>query len=82
MTATADLLRPLRSWWNDVRELDQRLALLARPGDHELLHWSGRELHGRLLPVAGRPATTDGGWCACAVVGVDVALRDARTPRR
>ena len=70
-TPTDRILDHVRSWWADVRELDQRLALLARPWDEELLHWSagprGRELHGAFVPPAARAACTGRGWCVGAL---------------
>lgn len=68
---TDRLLDHVRTWWADVRELDQRLALLARPWDEELLHWAagpqGWELHGSYLPSSARAARTDRGWCVGAL---------------
>jgi hypothetical protein len=44
-------------FWDDVRELEARRAILQRPWDHQALHWSGPGpaalLHGRTLPRPG-----------------------------
>lgn len=54
----------------DITELSERRALLDRPWEEDLLHWSfdgqGWELHGRLAPPPGgrrRVSVTRRGWC-------------------
>ena len=57
-----------RAFWAGYRELEERQALLRRPWEEDLLHWSfdGQtwHLHGHLDPPLGRRrSTTSTGWC-------------------
>lgn len=57
-----------QDFWVGYRELAERRALLQRPWEEELLHWSwdgeNWQLHGHLEPPAGRRrSTTSSGWC-------------------
>jgi hypothetical protein len=48
-------------------EVQERLFLLNRPWERDILHWADGELHGRLPPPGDgrRHGVTTGGWCAC-----------------
>jgi hypothetical protein len=74
--AAARVLRAVRRSWALQVELHERLDLLRRPWEEELLHWAADgSLHGRLVPPRDgrRRSTTRGGWCpgqAGAAAGV------------
>jgi hypothetical protein len=59
-------LRDLHAWQTEIA---QRLDLLNRPWEEDMLHWSwdGQrwELHGQRLPPSDgrRRSTTKQGWC-------------------
>ena len=58
--------RGLREFLAAQVELYERAALLDRPWEEEFLHWAGdgRQVHGRIVPPAGRGrSTTSQGWC-------------------
>lgn len=58
----------LRNFWAVQVELNERRALLDRPWEQDVLHWSDGELHGSIAPPAGtrrRYGVTGGGWCPC-----------------
>lgn len=59
--------RALREFWATQVELQERLVVLGRPWEQELLHWSGDELHGHVAPPSDgrRRGVTTGGWCVC-----------------
>lgn len=59
--------RAVREFWAVQVELQERLVLINRPWEQELLHWSGGELHGCVAPPddGRRRSVTPGGWCAC-----------------
>lgn len=55
----------LRAFNDEMVEAQERLLLLNRPWEEELLHWTpdGR-LHGHLTPACrGRRSVTSSGWC-------------------
>lgn len=61
--------RSVREFWAVQVELHERLVVLDRPWEQEVLHWSGGELHGCAPPPDGRRrSVTPGGWCACPTV--------------
>jgi hypothetical protein len=59
----------VRRVFADVRELDERRALLDRPWEEDFLHWArddqGWQLHGKFVPPARRRtnSVTSQGWC-------------------
>jgi hypothetical protein len=57
--------RTLRGLWAAQVELQERLLLLNRPWEEELLHWADGELHGSVVPPqdARRRSVTGAGWC-------------------
>ena len=63
------LIDRLRQVLADVRELEERRALLDRPWEEDFLHWAGGEqgwqLHGQCIPPARRrtSSVTSRGWC-------------------
>jgi hypothetical protein len=59
--------RAVREFWAVQVELQERLVLLNRPWEQELLHWCDGELHGCVAPPSDgrRRSVTAGGWCAC-----------------
>jgi hypothetical protein len=68
----ADLVAKLRDLHARQTEIAQRLDLLNRPWEEDMLHWSWNgerwELHGRRSPPPDgrRRSMTDQGWCpAC-----------------
>jgi hypothetical protein len=63
--AAARVLRAVRESWAVQVELHERLELLRRPWEEELLHWAADgTLHGQLVPHGRRRrSTTRGGWC-------------------
>lgn len=69
MTARAGArraFRAFRAFLAEQRELQERLVLINRPWEEELLHWAeDGELHGRLAPPADgrRRSVTRSGWC-------------------
>jgi hypothetical protein len=63
------------------RELQERLLLINRPWEEELLHWGpDGELHGHLAPPADgrRRSVTQDGWCP----GARRAAPAGSAPRR
>ena len=54
---------------SDLREMDERRALLDRPWEEDFLHWArderGWHLHGHLTPPPRRriKSVTSRGWC-------------------
>jgi|tagenome__1003787_1003787.scaffolds.fasta_scaffold20786349_2 hypothetical protein len=60
--------RAVRGFWDVQVELQERLVLLNRPWEQEMLHWVDGELHGRTAPPADgrRRSVTTGGWCPCS----------------
>ncbi|MFC6704594.1 hypothetical protein [Flexivirga alba] len=45
-------------------ELQERLLLINRPWEEELLHWGeDARLHGAIAPPPGQHSTTSTGWC-------------------
>jgi hypothetical protein len=67
MTGVRSALRAVRDFWTVQVELQERLILINRPWEQELLHWSDGELHGCVAPRADgrRRSVSPGGWCAC-----------------
>lgn len=67
MTGVSSAWRAVRDFWDVQVELHERLVLLNRPWEQELLHWSEGELHGCVAPPPDgrRRSVTSGGWCAC-----------------
>ena len=67
MSALRSRWRALQDFWAVQVELQERLVVLNRPWEQELLHWSDGELHGCIQPPADgrRRSVTAGGWCAC-----------------
>ena len=67
MSRVASAWRAVRDLWDVQVELQERLALLDRPWEQEMLHWVDGELHGRTAPPADsrRRGVTAGGWCTC-----------------
>lgn len=64
----------LRRFHADQIELHERLMLLDRPWEQDLLHWchDGHEarLHGHVAPPRGRRrSVTRRGWCPCHRAG-------------
>lgn len=61
------VLRGLRAFLSEQTELQERLLLLNRPWEEELLHWSAADggLHGSVAPPADgrRRSVTASGWC-------------------
>lgn len=63
------LARALRAFGAEQRELHERLLLLNRPWEEQLLHWSfdggSWRLHGAVPPPDGarRYSVTSAGWC-------------------
>ncbi|MBV8997355.1 MAG: hypothetical protein JO287_27495 [Pseudonocardiales bacterium] len=68
-TLLGRLIDRLRQVLADVRELEERRALLDRPWEEDLLHWAhgeqGWQLHGQFIPPARRrtSSATSRGWC-------------------
>jgi hypothetical protein len=72
-------VRSLRFFFEMEAMIDERLALLERPEEEDLLHWSRSEkLHGCLLPPADgrRHSVTSDGWCPCSVAEENQAAPD------
>ena len=67
MSGVRSAWRAVREFWDVQVELQERLILLNRPWEQEMLHWAGGELHGRVAPPADgrRRGVTTGGWCTC-----------------
>jgi hypothetical protein len=67
--------RALRTFWAGQVELQERLLLINRPWEEELLHWADGELHGAVAPPADgrRRSVTGRGWCP----GAQLAARSA-----
>jgi hypothetical protein len=67
MTGVRRTLRAVRDFWAVQVELQERLILINRPWEQDLLHWCEGELHGEVAPPADgrRRSITPGGWCAC-----------------
>lgn len=67
MTGVRSAWQAVREFWAVQVELHERLVVLNRPWEQELLHWSGEELHGCVAPPPDRRrrSVTAGGWCAC-----------------
>jgi hypothetical protein len=65
VSAWARSRRAVREFLAVQAELHERAALLARPWEEELLHWSGEGLHGvhPPRPDGRRRSVTRGGWC-------------------
>ncbi|GAA5157270.1 hypothetical protein GCM10023321_35280 [Pseudonocardia eucalypti] len=63
-------IRAMRESWDAYAELSERRALLRRPWEEDILHWSYTQgawvLHGRTLPPDQRRryGVTRSGWCA------------------
>lgn len=60
------VVRATREFFREQQEIQERLLLLNRPWEEELLHWSADgELHGRFAPrtTKRRHSVTRGGWC-------------------
>ena len=81
-------------WWDRWRtfcaetcELQERLLLINRPWEEELLHWAGGEdegrLHGRRVPPPGRRrhSVTSRGWCPGGAVSAGPGALGARGSR-
>jgi hypothetical protein len=61
-------LRSIRFFFSMEALVNERLALLERPGEEDFLHWARNDaLHGCLLPPADgeRHSVTSDGWCPC-----------------
>lgn len=67
MSAVRSRWQALREFWAVHVELQERLIVLNRPWEQELLHWSDGTLHGCVAPPPDgrRRSVTAGGWCAC-----------------
>jgi hypothetical protein len=69
MAALANLIAKLRELYACQTEIAERLDLLNRPWEEDMLHWvqigEQWELHGRLPPPPDgrRRSTTRQGWC-------------------
>jgi hypothetical protein len=67
---------------SDLREMDERRALLDRPWEEDFLHWArderGWQLHGHLTPPPRRriKSVTSRGWCP----GLSVNTHEADRP--
>jgi hypothetical protein len=67
--ALANLVARLRELYACQTEIAERLDLLNRPWEEDMLHWAWNgghwELHGRLSPPPDgrRRSTTRQGWC-------------------
>jgi hypothetical protein len=59
--------RALLEFWAVQVELHERLALLNRPWEQDVLHWADGELHGSVAPPEDgrRRGVTADGWCPC-----------------
>jgi hypothetical protein len=78
--------RVLRRVTGDLRELDERRALLDRPWEEDFLHWAhdeqGWHMHGHLVPPPRRrgSSVTSRGWCpGLSTAEVSAAAINRRT---